>query len=113
MFITQLSWDIVLLYLFLSAVHIALGNFTQYVPGPQSMLITSPVCKNNSVCCYRPCLTSGDLRLVGGSVPSEGRVEVCFNGAWGTVCDNNNYWDERDVQVVCRQLGYHCSELQL
>lgn len=44
------------------------------------------------------------IRLVDGSGPSNGRLEVQYKGIWGTVCDD--YFNNFAAKVVCRQLGY-------
>ena len=44
------------------------------------------------------------VRVQGGSQPYNGRVEVMYNGEWGTIC--NSGWDLNDARAFCRQLGY-------
>ena len=47
--------------------------------------------------------SDGELRLVGGTNESEGRVEICINNAWGAICDSG--FTKEEAKVVCRQLG--------
>lgn len=59
----------------------------------------APAVTNSSFECQ-----TGEVRLVDGQEESEGRVEVCINGEWGTVCDDG--WGSQEAQTVCRQLGF-------
>ena len=45
---------------------------------------------------------NGDVRLVGGSTETQGRVEICIGGTWGTVA--NYGWNVAACNVVCKQL---------
>ena len=80
-------------------VYVRMTGATCVVTKPPSFLV---VCLN------------GDIRLQGGSNEREGRVEVCNNQAWGTVCDD--FWDTVDAGVACFQMGYtrtgilHCTQ---
>lgn len=61
--------------------------------------------------CYivSPDCTDGDVLLMNGSTPSvgqaEGRVEVCADDRYWTICDD--YWDFEDASVICRQLNFN------
>ncbi|XP_013421258.1 deleted in malignant brain tumors 1 protein-like [Lingula anatina] len=48
------------------------------------------------------CVAAGpvEVRLVGGAHAGEGRVEVFYNGEWGTA--NDDGWDNNDARVVCK-----------
>ena len=54
-------------------------------------------------CLVAPC-PSQDVRLAGNTGYRSGRVEVCLDGSWGSICTDG--WDLDDASVVCRQLGY-------
>ena len=62
-----------------------------------SIIFTVPV--NATTSC-----TNGAVRLVNGRAVNNGRLEICYNNQWGTVCDNS--FSNTDARVVCRQLGY-------
>ena len=47
--------------------------------------------------------TEGEIGLFEGRSRLEGRLEMCVNGVWGTVCDDN--FGPSEAIVVCRQLG--------
>ena len=64
--------------------------------------VASVICQGNTTTRHE--CRSGDLRLGGGQSENEGRVEVCVEGFWGTVCDGG--WGQREAVVVCRQSGF-------
>ena len=49
---------------------------------------------------------NGSIRLTGGSVRSEGVVEICLDGVWGTMTLRYRYHSLYFAKVVCRQLGF-------
>ena len=68
-----------------------------YIRDPY-ILVTISFINSIAVC------TNGQVRLAGGNILNEGRVEICLNNQWGTVCDNS--WGSADATVVCRQLRH-------
>jgi hypothetical protein len=63
------------------------------------------VCSLGTRCGSGACgdgLSDGDIRLVGGA--SSGRLEIFFNGAFGTVCDDG--FGAEEARVACRELGF-------
>ena len=55
--------------------------------------------------------SNGALRLVDGDVAHEGRVEICYDNRWGTVCHDE--WSSEDAAVACRKLGYSGRRLSI
>ena len=56
------------------------------------------------------CSEDGEVRLVGGENVNQsgvrGRVEICINHQWGTVCSDD--WGLLEARVTCRQMGFDC-----
>ena len=72
----------------------------QYV----SSLSTNSLCLILFIVADTQPIVSAQVRLISSSSSSsEGRVEVHYNGKWGTICFNG--FDFLDALVICRQLS--------
>ena len=55
-----------------------------------------------------PECVESSVRLAGGLNDNGGRVEVCYEGVWGSVCDHG--FGDTEAQVTCSQLGFRNCE---
>ena len=81
------------------------GGFSSVTGEPTNASLSCSHADGVAVFCMEENITvcaTGDVRLAGSRDTSEGRVEVCVNNQWGTVCDDS--WNERGVNLVCRAI---------
>lgn len=65
--------------------------------------VVTPFGSSVLVTLFERCV-NGDVRLVGGNSTLDGRVQMCYNGVFGFVCDIDG-WTQGEADVVCTQLG--------
>ena len=75
-------------------------NISYLSPAVPSLKDAAVVCQAQSTPISN--CSNGDIRLVNGTTVLEGRLEICINNAWGTVCSQGFTAD--DAEVVCQQL---------
>ncbi|XP_059832504.1 deleted in malignant brain tumors 1 protein-like [Hypanus sabinus] len=96
-------------------------NFSKYRENERPVLVTDVQCEGNEShlqncksSMSKPfssdttdvgvlCSDHLQLRLSGSDDTCAGRLEIYYDGSWGTVCDDS--WDLVDADVVCKQLG--------
>ena len=51
-------------------------------------------------------MNNGDVNYIDDAL-SQGRVEICIQGSYGTICANSGQgWSNEDAAVVCQELGF-------
>ncbi len=95
---------------FPTSIHISASNCTNYTNACKCIdtVATRTHTVHSELCSCLFVLAAacneGDIRLAGGVSQFEGRLEICLNEVWGTVCDDG--WDNNGANVACRQLGF-------